>query len=65
MGAMKVIASAWSGAFIVAFLLWCSSVQSKPDTLLTLFLLAGAITGGGWLSYRSAEKAKENDHAEG
>jgi protein-S-isoprenylcysteine O-methyltransferase Ste14 len=54
--ALKVIASAWSVAFVVLFF---ASVTTAPQAGLSservhiiLFLMVAAVTGSGWLWFR-------------
>lgn len=57
--ALKVIASAWSVAFIALFFL-SFRPDRNPDPIVTLILFALAVTGSGWLWYRSRKKAESN-----
>jgi uncharacterized membrane protein len=59
--ALKVIASAWSVAFIVLFLYSGLCIPTHPapteDTVCAILILfAGAVTGAAWLYYRHKEK---------
>lgn len=63
MEALKVIASAWAVAFIILFGLWTLTLPTvKPDHRILIWfaiwlvLLSGAVTGAGWLYYRSTSK---------
>jgi uncharacterized membrane protein len=58
---LKLIASAWSVAFIVLFLYSALSTPTHPapteDTVCAILILfAGAVTGAAWLYYRHREK---------
>jgi hypothetical protein len=62
--ALKVIASAWSVAFVVLFL---ASVTTAPQAGLSpervhiiLFLMVGAVTGSGWLWFRHKLKKQHS-----
>jgi hypothetical protein len=60
--ALMIIASAWSTAFILLFLLFVvTDKASTPEeqiirahVIVTLFI--GAVTGSGWLWFRSHSK---------
>lgn len=64
---IKVIASAWSTAFIILFLLLVTADRpADEDTALarqhlTYYLSVGAITGAGWLWARYESKRRRRD----
>jgi hypothetical protein len=57
-----VIASAWSAAFIILFLVFISSptpiAPGHEDSwsLIIVILLIGAVSGSGWLKFRHEMK---------
>lgn len=60
--ALSVIASAWSVAFMLLFLGMCSLLDDSIETAKPMFttaffvLMTLAVTGSGWLGYRSRVK---------
>lgn len=62
--ALMIIASAWSVAFIILFVACVLNLSAvapgDPDTTarLTCILLAGAVTGVGWLWFRHERKKR-------
>jgi hypothetical protein len=60
MEALKVIASAWSVAFIIMFVIFQLNDLGKSHPILWLFLLTSAVTGSGWLTYRAQSKEPES-----
>jgi hypothetical protein len=67
MKAIKIIVSAWSVAFIIMFFVVLASTEPsdpsrKSSYILLIFVLFSlAVTGVGWLWYRSGEKDHDND----
>ncbi len=52
--ALSIIASAWSVAFIVLFVFYIPNITATTISgAVFFFLLGGAVTGAGWLAYRS------------
>lgn len=59
MEAVKVIISAWSVAFIIMFVVVMAGPNPHPESVG--ITLAGAVTGAGWLWYRSSCKPSEGE----
>jgi hypothetical protein len=59
--ALKVIASGWAVAFIGVFIAFVGAIRPGFDDAFAVDVFisfVGAITGMGWLIYRSREKRK-------
>lgn len=61
--AAKVIVSSWSVVFIVLFLLDFARIGEgqAPDPEYFAVVFIGAVTGAGWLIYRSNTKETKGD----